>query len=190
MSEQPMSFAERIGRIVLFPIALIEWYFTKQSNNTGSSGGSYEPSSHTLSNGANEMKIAQEAEIARMAAVVEQAAERARFRCQLVYDRLAHRIKDRFSQEKLEAYFEKYMNDSLTPELIESRGRELESLLNSLAGHEDEEKPTAPSKIQAFFQKQRDEIEVSQIADELKEKLIAEINFREDQAIMEALRSQ
>ena len=73
----------------------------------------------------------QDAETARSETARRSAA---RFTSQMHYDRLAAHIADRFSADRLQAYFDLYLSDGSSASDVELRAQQLCSMLDELAG--------------------------------------------------------
>jgi hypothetical protein len=103
----------------------------------------------------------------------------------LLYDQYEYKIKDKFPQEKLERYFEQYMNDDFSVDLVERRGQDLEVMIKGFLGEEKSKKPNSRVEIKAFFDHQRADAIAAGLAPEVLEATLVDINFREDQAMMD-----
>lgn len=193
-----MSLAERVGRMILFPLAA--WDDARQKKREEEARRIAEQQAAERQRIETERRAAEQERIAKLneeKANAEQTkkehaarGERARFRCQLLFDTHAHRIGDKFTQEKLDKYFKNYMNDTFPVDLVERRGQDLEVMIKEFVEEDSPVAPMSASEIKAHFDKQRKDVILSSPAEDLLEAMLAEINYREDQAMMNAMRQK
>ncbi len=193
--DEKMGFAEWLGRIILFPLSQADKAAANKRNEAIKAREQEDKQERMRLESARREEDRQR--LAQQAADKERLeaektehmarGEKARYRCQLLFDRLAHKIGDKFPQTKLDRYFQDYMNDSFPVELIERRGQELEVMIQSFVGDQQPNKPKSRVEIKEFFDKERADVRKADMAPELQEVQLAEINFREDQAMMEFL---
>ncbi len=198
--EVPMPFAERVGRFVLFPLSWIDNASTKRKAKVQKEREEAEATelrkidSERRAEQARHMEefnAAKTAEEARVAAEeVEDLArgERARYQCQLLYDMHEYQIREKFPQEKLDRYFDEYMKDEFPAETIERRGQDLQTMIKSFVDG-DQPKQKSPEAITQYFEQQRTHLQSMNLAPDVLEAQILELNYRQDQAIKEHLRN-
>ena len=191
--EPKMPFAEKVGRLILFPLSWIDNAAAKRSRLRQERLVAEQTArQHELDAQSREAKLQRDAEAAAEQARLESdqsekmaRGEKARYRCQLLYDQYEYKIKDKFPQEKLERYFEQYMNDDFSVDLVERRGQDLEVMIKGFLGEEKSKKPNSRVEIKAFFDHQRADAIAAGLAPEVLEATLVDINFREDQAMMD-----
>ncbi len=197
MSEsETMSLAERIGRIVLFPLSMIDRAATKRRAEVQKLQ-EMQCKQEQLRIDAEQcekerQKIAQES-AERDRAEAERSmhlsrGEKARYSSQLLYDRHEYQIREKFPQEKLERYFDEYMNDEFPVELIEKRGQDLKAMIESFV-EGDKPKQSSPDAVKQYFDEQRIHLNSMDLAPDVLEAQLLELNYRQDQAIKEHLRN-
>ncbi|QDU52979.1 hypothetical protein [Gimesia panareensis] len=121
----------------------------------------------------------------------QERREKARFDCQLLYDRNAGRLQNYFPKEKLADYHERHLSDSFPAEIVEKRAKQLEEMLHSFLVDTDgkHQQFTSLNEIAAYFQKQKQEIESLQYDEQTRQTIISSLNEQEDRTIREFLSS-
>lgn len=197
---EKMGFAEWVGRKVLFPLSRIDQAATKRKAQVQKELEEAEAAEQRKieaerraeqARHMEEFNAAKAAKEARVEAEkVEDLArgERARYQCQLLYDRHEYQIREKFPQEKLDRYFDEYMKDEFPAETIERRGLDLQAMIKSFV-NVDQPKQKSPESIQEYFDQQRAHLQSMNLASDVLEAQILELNYRQDQAIKEQLRN-
>ncbi len=189
MTERPlkeMSVAELLGRLLLFPIWIAEYYYKRKKTLRAQATQQSFDQSEQLRKSAAEQEDARAKQQASHEAAEREAV---RYRCQLAYDKHSHLLQGKFSEEKLAKYFAQYMNDSTPLETVLRRATELEELIAELSGKRSgESKERTFTTIKDEFDKKREEAKNANADPEVLEAIIAELNYQEDQAMMRAAR--
>ncbi|QEG21016.1 hypothetical protein [Mariniblastus fucicola] len=196
---EKMSFAEWVGRLVLFPLSWADRAATAKRRRTREAAEAEEAERReqaaALQRQQDAAQAAAQADERRRAEKEQEAAledakiraERTRFKCQLLYDQHEYKIRDKFPQEKLKHYFEEYLDDELSIEVIERRGQELEAMIHGFLDDGKPKKPRSRVELKAFFDKQRADAKEAGLSTEVLEATLVDINVREDQAMMDFL---
>lgn len=112
---------------------------------------------------APERKRQQQAEERRKKNQADQQRRReeVRLRCQLLYDQHATELRDKLALERLEAYFQQYLSDEHTAEMVEQRGELLREMIEQSLGTELSRQSEFSSleQIAVYFKERRTEIE-------------------------------
>lgn len=193
-----MPFAEKVGRFILFPLSWIDNAAKAKKRQRQERADAEEAArQQELNAQKREAELQRKAEAATEQAKLESEktenlarGEKARYRCQLLYDQFEYKIRDKFPQEKLQRYFEQYMNDEFSVDLIERRGQDLEVMIKGFVGEDKPKTPKSRVEIKAFFDHQRTDANAAGLAPEVLEATHVDINFREDQAMMDFLDTQ
>ncbi len=193
MTERPlkeMSVAELLGRLLLFPIWIVEYYYKRNRTLRAQARQQSVDRSEQLRKVAVEQEDARAKQQAAQQAFHEAAEREAvRYRCQLAYDKHSHLLQGNFSEEKLAKYFSQYMNDNTPLETVLRRATELEQLIAELSGKRSgESKERTFTSIKDEFDKKREEARNANADPEVLEAIILELNYQEDQAMMRAAR--
>ena len=196
----PMPFAERVGRLILFPLSWIDEASTKRREKLRKEREEAKAAEQRRieaerraeqTRHMEEFNAAKAAEEARIEAEkVEDLArgERARYKCQLLYDRYEYQIREKFPQEKLDRYFDEYMKDEFPAEVIERRSEDLQAMIKSFV-EVDQPTQKSPDEITQYFEQQRSHLQTLNLAPDVLEAQILELNYRQDQAMKEHFRN-
>ncbi len=111
----------------------------------------------------------------------------ARFSCESLYDRLRQELSDKFSEERLAEYIEKYLRDDQPVEEVEERAVQLKTMLQELATRDGDDTPRFQSlaEIREFYHQERLRVDDSQMDDDLKDTVLADLARDEELAIRE-----
>lgn len=114
--------------------------------------------------------------------------EEARFACQMLYDRYRARIETKFSPMQLQAHFEKYLPDTLSPEEVERRAAQLKELILELAESDGRNRPRFKSLIDLheYYHRQQQAVLNSPYPEDVKQSLISDLAREEAKAIRES----
>ena len=116
----------------------------------------------------------------------------ARMRCLMLYDRHSTALAERFPRERLQEYFNQYMSDKSSPEVVEERARTLIALIDEWVAQDKTRQKKEFRNLEelaAFFQKQRDEVAGLSYETDIKDSFITNINIQEEQAVRRFLSS-
>ena len=148
---------------------------------------------------SNEQALRQQADhYARERSEATQKAEAcrrrddARMRCLMLYDRHSTTLAERFPRERLQEYFDHYMSDSSSPEIVEERARTLIALIDEWVVQDktrQKKEFRTLEELATFFQKQRDEVAGLSYGADIKDSFITNINIQEEQAVRRFLSS-
>lgn len=195
--EKKMGFAEWVGRIVLFPLSWIEQAAVegRKKREAAEEAAREQERQRELAEQreSDRQKRLEQEEQERIQEAEQQKslakAENARYECQLLYDRYQYKIGEKFTQEKLDKYFADFMKDEFSSEIIEKRARDLCEMIMSFVD-EPQNKLTTRVEIKAFYDKERQDAQAANLPQDVLEATIAELNSREDQAMMDLLDRQ
>lgn len=121
----------------------------------------------------------------------------ARFECQLLFDQHHTELFDLFPDNFLEGHFQRYMGDSVTPELVEQRGKALQSMFRERlrrSGSSEARQFESIGELVRWFDQKREEISASFTdatdpgAAHIIDTLNTQILQQRDQAIREFLK--
>lgn len=128
---------------------------------------------------AEARRASQERELALQRKNVDhQRREDARFACERYFDRYRMKLAAKFPEERIEAYFARYLGDDQSVEEVERRSAELLGTLKELVAQEDDEDPKRPRfksimQLNEHFEEQVRCIEQSNFDAERKASMIA-----------------
>lgn len=117
----------------------------------------------------------------------QQQRDEARLHCLLLYDEHAHNLTNRFPRERLMEYFQQYLADSFSVELVEQRAERLKEMIESSLHSKGRNRQKFSSFIDItnYFQEQRKEIELLDYDDSVKQSFLTSLNLQEDRAVRE-----
>ncbi len=111
--------------------------------------------------------------------------EGVRLDCQLLYDRNRSVLRDKLTAKQLRDYFERYLADGFTAEEVERRGQELKAMISAVVESVGRKKGQFDSlkSLREYYRGERDSIETSDFADEIKGSLLSDLAHEEERAI-------
>ena len=117
--------------------------------------------------------------------------EESRSQCELLYGEHECDIRDRFSRAALEAYMEKYMGDSESPEIVERRATELKALIEKHRASVGvaEKKPGSIDELAKWFIDEKARIEALPLEETMRATHVAHLNMRYAELSQEILES-
>lgn len=109
------------------------------------------------------------------------------FDCELLYDRLYPKLRDRFPRKRLADYFEAYMSTGQPFSEVERRARRLQQMLQDTASPPKRSVSSFASlaEIRRHFDLERTKVREAGMRGEVEETYLARIAREEDRAIQE-----
>lgn len=117
--------------------------------------------------------------------------EEARLLCVLTFDKCGSTLAKTFPRKRLDQYFETYMTDAHSAAAVETRAKQLITMLEELAsehGHRSKAKFQSLADVATHFQQQREQIQSLPYGPDVVESLVVVLNQHEQTAISEFLK--
>jgi len=114
-----------------------------------------------------------------------------RFETRVFYDRFRKELQDSFAPARLEEYFEHYMNEHTSADLVEKRAAHLRAMLDELSGGDSGRRRNraTPKSIRAEFQTRREEVQSAGFDEKTVAAMLASLAREEERAIREFAQS-
>lgn len=110
--------------------------------------------------------------------------EAARFQVRLLYDRHAGKIKASFPRKRFDEYVTEYLSDAYPADEVEKRAEELRNMILDFFESTDDDRPQRSlTEIRTDFAGERQLIEASDLDEDTKAAMLADLNLAEDKAI-------
>ena len=199
--EESMSFAEAIGRIILFPLAIVDSINTRRRKaREAEQAARVEEQRKRDAAEQARLDVIRSEEAARMAA--ERAAtqrresevckadadrrEEARKSCLLLYHRHHSDIVESLPWDRFNEYLTRFMNDQLDAAIVEKRGQELRDMILSFFGTSSHSRSGSQStlvEISKEFERRRSEVQQMPCDETAREAQLAHLAIEEARAI-------
>ncbi len=109
------------------------------------------------------------------------------FECQMLYDRHANELQDRFPRQRLEEYFERHMSERHGIDEVVSRGGELKKMLREII--EENGNGNFPfsslAEIRSSFQKRYQEVNDAGFDEGVRQSLLSDLAMEEERTYRE-----
>lgn len=134
---------------------------------------------------------ARDRRITQAARTEEQKRDDIRMRCQLLYDRHAVELTERFPRSQFWSYMETYLSHAQPLEVVERRGASLIEMIKECLVdvgkplNDPNQEPETLGDVAEFFEEQRRQLKALNYDEDTLASMIASVNAEEDKAIAE-----
>lgn len=134
---------------------------------------------------------ARDRRITQAARTEEQQRDDIRMRCQLLYDRHAVELTERFPRSQFWSYMETYLSHAQPLAIVERRGASLIEMIKECLVdvgkpvHDPREEPETLGDVAAYFAEQREQLKALNYDEDTLASMVAAVNAEEDKAIAE-----
>lgn len=192
--EESMSLAEAIGRIILFPLAIVDSRNTRRRKEKEEEQRKLDAEEKVrlaaIRSEEEARLIAERAEKQRNENEFRKAdadrREEARKDCLLLYHRHHTDIAESLPWDRFNEYMTRFMNDQVDAAAVEKRGQELRDMISSFFGSSPFNRSAPQSslaEISKEFERRRSEVQLMPCDETAREAQLAHLAIEEARAI-------